>query len=263
MILAYWLDQSVWLIFTLLTAVFAVAVGVFCLLSNWRVTRPGMVKLGIGIVGPYFTAISVLLALLIGFVANDAWVRQSDATKIIQAEKANLLAIHDLSVATVSDMSVIRTRLLTYTEALIEDEWPKMTDGHSSARASEALAQLMQAVADPRHTAEAGAPAHRFLLDAVMSLRTQRGERLGLSDAQADQSKWLTLMILAGLSIIAIGLIHMEKPLAQVVSLVLFSIAIVTTLGVVALHERPFDGPLALTSAPIQSAKDVMVAARP
>ena len=262
MILAYWLDQPVWLIFTLLSAVFAAATGAICLLSVLRLTRPAMLTLGVGIVAPYFTAISVLLALLTGFVANDAWERQRQATKIVQTEKTNLLAAHDLSLATASNMSAIRTQLLAYAEALIDDEWPKMTDGASSARAGEALGRLMQAVADPRHTAEAGAAAHAALLDTVMNLRTARGDRLALSDAQGDQSKWLTLMVLAGLTLVAIGLIHVDKPWPQAMALILFAIAMVTTLGVIALHERPFDGPMALSSAPLQMARAVMISGK-
>jgi len=34
----------------------------------------------------------------------------------------------------------------------------------------------------------------------------------------------------------------------------------VTTLGVIALHERPFDGPLALSSEPIRLARAAMEA---
>lgn len=263
MILAYWLDQPVWLIFALLAALFAAATALFCLAANLRFTRPGMLKLGTGIVAPYFSAVSVLLALLTGFVANDAWERQRQAVKIVQSEKTNLLAVHDLSLATASDMSMIRARLLTYAETLIDDEWPKMTDGTSSARAGEALGLLLQAVADPRHAAEAGPVAHAALLDSVMNLRTARGERLALSDAQGDQSKWLTLMVLAGLTSVALGLTHMAHPWAQGVTLILFSIAMVTTLGVIALHERPFDGPLALSSGPLQAARAAMSPASP
>jgi hypothetical protein len=69
-------------------------------------------------------------------------------------------------------------------------------------------------------------------------------------------------MVLAGLTLVAIGLVHLERPVAQVTTLMLFAIAMVTTLGVVALHERPFDGPLAMSPAPIERAKAVMVEGR-
>lgn len=263
MILGYWLDQPVWLIFGLLSALFAAAIGVICLLTNLSATRPGIQRIGSGIVAPYFGSISVLLALLTGFVANDAWERQRQASRVVQAERSNVLAVHDLSVAAAPDMAEVRAALVAYVDALIEDEWPKMSDGTSSARAAEALGRLMQVVADPKNGVEAGLVTQAALLDAVMNLRTARGDRLALSDAQGDQSKWLTLLVLAGLTLVALGLVHLEKPWAQATTLVVFSTAIVTTLGVIALHERPFDGPLALQPTPLQVARSVMSAARP
>ncbi|KQP50489.1 hypothetical protein ASG40_12115 [Methylobacterium sp. Leaf399] len=263
MVLAYWLDQPVWLIFVWIAAVFGFASALIVGLTVLPMTRPAMARIGGGMVPTYFTAISVLLALLTGFVANDAWERQRTATRIVQSERSGLLAIHDLSIAAVSDMKDLRAELVAYADALITDEWPKMADATSSAKAGETLGRLMQGAADPRHGTEAGAAAHSALLDAVMGLRTARGERLSLSDATADQSKWLTLMVLAGLTMLSIGFVHMDRPVTQLTALMLFSTAMVTTLGVVALHERPFDGPLALSSAPLQAARAVMEAARP
>jgi hypothetical protein len=260
-ILGLWLDLPVWLIFTTLAGVFAAATGLFVLLSNLPWTRPAVLFVGTGVIPAYFTAISVLLALLTGFVANDAWERQRQAARVVQNERSNLLAVHDLSLATVSDMREIRTALVAYADALITDEWPKMTDGLSSLEAGAALGRLMAVAADPKHDV-AGQSAHALLLDAVMNLRTARGERLALSDAQGDQSKWLTLMVLAGLTLVSIGLVHLERPMAQVTTLTRFSVAMVTTLGVIALHERPFDGPMAMSPTPIERAKAVMLEGR-
>jgi len=94
----------------------------------------------------------------------------------------------------------------------------------------------------------------------VMQLRSARSERLALSAARSDESKWLTLLVLAVLTLTAIALVHAERPFAQATTLFLFSAAMVTTLGVVALHERPFDGPLALSSEPIRLARAAMEA---
>lgn len=61
----------------------------------------------------------------------------------------------------------------------------------------------------------------------------------------------------------AIGLVHLERPWAQAATLLMFSIAMVTTLGVIALHERPFDGPLAIGPESIRAARLAMAAGSP
>ena len=262
MLLNLWLDQPVWLIVASLSGLFLGAVALLCLLPQVPVLRPRVLRLGSGVVAPYFGSVSVLLALLIGFVANDAWERQRQATRIVNAERASLLAIHDLSLATISDMRAIRERLAAYADALIADEWPKMLDGESSARASAALGDLLRAVADPRVGVEGGAVAHAALLDAAMNLRAARGDRLALSETRGNQSKWITLLVLAGLTLAALWLVHMDKPWALATTLLLFTIGIVTTFSVIALNERPFDGVLALEPTAIVSARAAMAAGR-
>lgn len=256
MILGLWLDQPVWLMFALLAVPFLSLCVILSGLTLWRRSRPLMQASGTGIVAPYFSAISVLLALLTGFVANDAWERQRQASRVVQSERANTRAIYDLSIATVSDMSGIRASLTDYLDAVIGDEWPAMAEtGHASQRAGAALGRLLQAVADPKVGAEAGVAAQSTLLEAVMSLRSARGERLALADAQGDETKWLTLLVLAALTLVALALIHLEKPRAQATVLLLFATAMISTLGLIALHERPFDGPMALKPDALRAAR--------
>jgi hypothetical protein len=241
MILGFWLDLPVWLVFALLAAYVFGVCGVISLVTNLSWTRPWIGKLSIGIAPTYIGVLAVLLALLTGFVANDAWERQRAASRVVQAERAHALAAYDLSHAAAPDMSDLRKALVGYLDAVIDAEWPAMA-------------------ADPRTGTEAGQAVQTSLLTAVLGLRSARGERLALVASEQDETKWLTLMVLAGLTMISIGLVHWERPLAQATTLILFAAAMVTTLGVIALHERPFDGPLALKPEPLRLARSVVVA---
>lgn len=256
MILTYWLDQPVWLMFVLLAVLILGASALICVVSTLRATRPAMLRLGTGIVAPYFNAVSVLLALLAGFVASDSWERHRQASRIVQTERANAMAVHDLSLAAASDMRDIRSRLAAYLDAVTAQEWPLMAEtGEAAPQAGTALGALLQAVADPAVASGSGDSVQQTLLDAVMALRNARGERLALANATDDQSKWLNLLALTALTLVAIGLIHLDKPAAQATTLVLFSLAVITTLGVVALHARPFDGPMAVSDKPLIEAR--------
>ncbi len=195
-------------------------------------------------VGPYFGALSVLLALLTGFVANDTWERQRQAGRVVQSESDNALAVYDLSIAAVSDMSTIRNDLHVYVEAVVEDEWPLMSEGRTSAKAAQALGALLQEVAKPQIAAQAGAPAQSALLNSVLRIRSDRGERLSLNQHRTDDTKWLVLLILGLLTQIAIGVVHLERARAQLAALMIFTTGLVSTLGLIAIHEWPFDGPL-------------------
>lgn len=254
MILTWWLDQPIWFIFASLAVLYYGASLAFVALTLFRGTRPAMLWLGTGMVPTYFTAVSVLLALLTGFVASDAWERQREANRVVQTERANIRALHDLSIAASADMGGVRKAVAEYLTALVDDEWPRMAVGASSPEASDRLSRLLESVAAASNSAQSGTVTHAALLNAAMALRAARGDRLALSEAHGDETKWLTLLVLSVLTLTAIALVHLDKPGSQASALVIFSTAMVTTLGLIALHERPFDGPLAIGPDHLQTA---------
>ncbi len=236
-----WLDQPAWVILLTLAG----GLGSTALLLHWLShhgpTRHFAASL-IGIQAAFLASISVLFALFSGFLGNDVWERQRQASRAVQIERDSLLAIATLSVATVSDMSDIRTAVRTYVTAVVRDEWPRMADQGESALAAQALGNLMGQVARPEITAEAGAAAHSALMDLVLRVRSARNDRLAISGAHYDEEKWLTVLILAVLTQAAISLVQLDKLRPQAATLTTFTFAAVVTLGLLAIRERPFDG---------------------
>lgn len=260
MLLGLWLDQPMWLMLSLIVLYFGSVSLFMVLISTVPFIRPLSLRIFDGVVPVFFSSISILLALLTGFVANDAWERQKQGTRVVEKERANLIAAFDLSIETVSNMAPIRRALLAYADRVVQDEWPKMADGgRSSETAGAALSDLMRIVADPALTQGAGAVAHTALMNVAINLREARSERLALSASRGDDSKWFTLLFLGALTLVAIGLVHAGKVRAQILTLSLFSSAVIVTLSVIALHERPFDGPLAIGPDAIERARTVML----
>lgn len=246
-----WFDQPVWAILALLAGLLVGVAAVIRWVTFGRWTRPWALSLA-GVVAPFFSSIAILFGLLTGFVANDAWDRTKQASRAILTERDALVGVHDLSVATVSDMSAIRGAERRYIHSVINDEWQRMRDGQSSAEAAQRLGELLREVSDPKITTEAGQPAHAALLDLSLKVRSARSDRLALSQQQSDETKWLTVLILAVLTELALGLVHLERARAQLAALLLFSAAATTALGLIAIRERPFDGPLRLSDEPLR-----------
>ena len=246
-----------WGIFTTLAVAFTFSA--FCIywLSFAKSNRDRAIAL-VGVVPPFSGTVAVLFALLTGFLANEVWDRNRQADRAIFAERDALLALHAISVATISDMDDIRAATQHYAETLINDEWPRMMDQKSSPRTGEALLTLLTKVSNPQIGIDAGSAAQGALLNMVLKLRGARYDRLALSGDQTDRTKWTAVLILALITQAAIGIVHLEKPKAQLASLTIFSAAVVITLGLVAMRERPFDGPVKFSPAPLQEALQIM-----
>lgn len=173
----------------------------------------------------------------------------------MQVERDSLLAMGTLSVATVSDMEPIRITLCAYVGAVVDDEWPRMTDQGQSTRAEQALGDLLRQVARPGITDEAGAVAHSALINLALQVRTARNDRLTISGATYDAEKWATVLILAVLTQTGIGLVQLDRMRPQAAALAAFTTAAVMTIGLLAIRERPFDG---AHSIPPHAIQDVL-----
>jgi hypothetical protein len=233
-----WLDMPVWGIFGSLAGLFsALGLLIHGLCFSERM-RPRSSTFA-GVVAPFFGSVAILFSLLTGFLANEVWERNRQAGRAIMAERDGLLAVHAISLAAASDMREIRIAVQDYAKALVDDEWPRMMDQEGSVKAGQELLNLLTLVSNPKVSTDAGQAAQGALLDTVLKLRSTR-------------------IILGLITQVAIAIVHLEKPKAQAAALTIFSVAAVITLGLVAVRERPFDGPLRFSPEPVQEALQVM-----
>jgi hypothetical protein len=67
-------------------------------------------------------------------------------------------------------------------------------------------------------------------------------------------------VILALLTLIALGMVHLERPRAQFAALVVFAAATAAALGLVAVRERPFAGAERISPAPLEEVLSTVTA---
>jgi hypothetical protein len=212
------------------------------------------------IVAPYFASIALLFALLTGFLAADVMDRYKQAVRAVQIEAGALSNLYSLALASTADDVAIRRALRAYLEALVSDEWEQMANAQTSARADRALAVLLRTVAEPRIAPVTGEAVHYGLVERAMQAATARSDRLALNFSHTDDIKWATVLLLFLMTQISIGMVHLERPRAHIAALAIFSVGAIIAVGMIAIQEAPFDGPLRISSAPLER---VLTAIRP
>lgn len=257
MIFDLWLDLPVWGIFGALAAAYALSAALIHRLCFAGGGKPRLQSLT-GIVAPFFGSVAVMFSLLTGFLANDVWDRDKQAARTVLAERDGLLSVHAISRATPSNLTELQQAAQHYAQALIEDEWPRMLQQGASDTAGRALLEVLTQASSPQVGIEAGAAAQGALLTSTLRLRGARDDRLALSSNLTDRTKWTAVLLLALITQVAIGIVHLEKPRAQLAALSIFSTAVVVMLGLIAIRERPFDGPAHVSPAPIEQALRIM-----
>lgn len=255
--IGFWLDLPLSLLIGVLAALY---VGWSLLLHalTFRLSTRSWAGTLQGIVPPFIASVALLFGLLTGFLGNDVWTRNKEASRAVLTESESLKTLHTLSITSASDMSSIRAALRAYTASVISEEWPRMAEHGSAPQTDAALAALLREVSNPTIARAASQVVHQALLGAVLRVRAARAERLSLSSDRTNDMKWISVLILGAITLLAVALVHLERPRAQLAALMVFTAAAVVALGLIAAQEQPFDGPLQVSAAPIEAALRIM-----
>ena len=202
-----------------------------------------------GLVAPFFVSTATIFGLLVGFLSSDIWERNKQASRVVLAESDTLLALYSLGAASGSDDRGLRTAIRSYVRAVVDDEWPRLAVQERSSQADAALNVLLREVAQP--AASKDAVIQRTMLDMVLRIRAAHEDRVVLSNDRTMVTKWVAVMLLALITQIAIAAVHLEKPRPQLAALLIFTLAAVSILGLLAVHEAPFEPPVFIPPGPI------------
>jgi len=246
-IIGTWLELPVRPLLLLLAAFYFATGTIIHLLSFYGPTGRWCANFK-GVVGPFFTSVTVIFGLLAGFVAGDVWRRSAEAGRVVCAEANDLLALYWLTPETDRDAATIRSLIRAYVESVLRQEWPRMHDGEGAPDTEAALGALLKQILNRSEQGSISQAIDRTRLDAALALRTTRADRLLLAGDRTDELKWATILLLAVVAQLAIAVVHLERRYPQIGALAIFSGAVVIALGLVALQERPFAGPLQISS---------------
>jgi hypothetical protein len=248
-----WLDLPTPALFAVLILFYGITTVIIVWFCAWSPLKARILTLN-GLVAPFFTAISVMFALLTGFLGSDAGDRNKRAWQAVNAESTAAHAVYTLSVASASDMKDIRTALRDYLQSAIKDEWPDLANRGASPKTDEAYARLLREVSDPGIAQAAGNPVNNALLNAALRLGDARSARIAIASDHTTELKWISVLILGVITQVSLAGVHLDKTRAQLTAIVLFSCAAVVALGLIALQEQPFDGAIRITPDALQTA---------
>lgn len=208
------------------------------LVARWRGLSP-----------PFVNVVGVLFALTLAFIANDTWLAHDRAIMAVQQEAGALRSLSMLAEGAAPDTrEAVIAAVHTYVRRVTAEEWPLMAQRRHSADADAHLDRLLAVLA--RDTRSAAALQAR-LLDEALKVRSTRDTRLALSRAHVNPLKWVGMALLGYLSLIAIAMVYIDQPRAEIAAVVLFSLAAGPTAAIVLVQANPFQGPAAVLAAPI------------
>ena len=88
--------------------------------------------------------------------------------------------------------------------------------------------------------------AQREITAALRNALDARRQRILISQSEVNLTKWSTLVLQALCALVAIAMVHSDNRLASLIALGLFATGVAAAALLIAAHDRPFIGQLAV-----------------
>ena len=192
-------------------------------------------------VGPAFGPVTIVFALFFSYLAVDIWTQERAAGDAASREATALMRLHVFAEPAGLNAPEAVHLLETYRHAVSNDEWGVHFNHQASPFATLALKELrLQGSRLSLNGAHAPLVAQWF--KAVDDLEDARLKRLFIGSDHTDNTQWCVVMVLAFFAYISIATVHLDRPPAGRMVLVLFAIATTLALWQLAMHTNPYNG---------------------
>ena len=187
--------------------------------------------------------ISVVFALLVGFMAAQVWSDSDKAHTAVDREAGALRDAVLISTAFPESEHRFKALIRSYIQDAVTQEWPAM--GRQEATLTLAPARLSGALRlalGLQATTPGQVDAQRELVSAVKTALDARRDRIILSSSRVNWVKWTVLIAQAAVMLVAIAMVHCDNRSAAAAAMGLFGMAVALSVVLIAAHARPFSG---------------------
>ena len=197
--------------------------------------------------------LGLLFGLIVGFLAAQVWSDAGNAQAAVNHEASALRSAMIVVEAFPGEPETRMGRLIRrYIVDTAESEWPAMAHRRATLTAIPApLGQGLQLAIGLSPRSEGEKAAQRELIDSLQSALDARRQRILLSESSVNWVKWVGVMLVALLTLIAIAFVHCDNRLTAALAMGLFTAAVAASLILIAAQQRPFSGPFAVSPAPL------------
>ena len=186
--------------------VFAMGSGLLSYLHPQYLRNPKLLP-----VGPAFQVLTVLFALLLGFLAADIWAQQRQAVEASFKEGISLQQLRDLTEPSALDAGDARPMIAQYQAAVVGREWGASFNHAPDPLAAAAINNLRLY---GQKLALDGKPAvlASEWMRSVNDLEESRDRRLLIGADTTDNSQWVVVLVLTFFAAAALAVCHMDRP---------------------------------------------------
>jgi hypothetical protein len=196
----------------------------------------------------------LVFGLIVGFLVAGLWGDYNDARDAVNREASALRSTSLVAAATFPGET--STRLNALIDRQINDaatkEWPAMAEQRATlSNVPMPLATALRVVLqlDPANPAQA--TGQRELVSSLEAALDARRQRIIVSETSVNWVRWLAVVALAALTLVAIACVHAGDPRTAAIAMGIFGAAVAVTLVLIGAQARPFNGEFGIKPDPL------------
>jgi hypothetical protein len=205
------------------------------------------------IAGFKFATVGVIYAVLLAFTVIAVWEKFSEAQTAVADEAGAISALDHFAAGDRPEAVALRTALVSYLNAAINDEWPIMAREGESPTTEHALGSLYQAAIALGRSESSETADMSEVFRQVDEVTADRRVRLHLATGLVPNVIWIALFMGALLTVGFTLFFGSENPVAQVSMTGVLSVLVTTGLVVILSIDHPFTGPVYIHPEPLVS----------
>ena len=236
----------VWMAAVILGVTYLLTAGIYFLVTMLAVGERARAFKAIspGILPP----LSVIFALLIGFLAAQVWSEADRAGGAVNREASTLRAAVLVAAAFPGEPETrLRILIRDYIQDAVTQEWPAMARHNATLTlAPPKMVEALRLALSLTPQGQGQVDAQREIVASLQGALDARRQRIILSEKTINWVKWTVLLVQAGLMLLAVAMVHSDNRLANRIVLVIFSSGVGVAILLIAAHSRAFTGDLSV-----------------
>jgi hypothetical protein len=232
-----------WLIAVIFGATFVVTAVIYVAVTG-AASGPGGPALRLispGMLPP----LGLVFGLIVGFLVAGLWADLATARSAVNREASALRSTQLVADAAFPGASAahIDALIARHIRDAATHEWPAMSSQNATLTAvPQPLARALRVVVTLKPVGEGQVTAQRDLLSSLENALDARRQRIIVSQSTVNWVKWMAVIALGALTLLAIAFVHSGNRLTAALAMGVFAAAVAITLVLIATQDRPFGG---------------------
>jgi hypothetical protein len=197
--------------------------------------------------------LGIIFGLFVAFTAAQVWGDNERANAAVDREASALRAVVLLAASFPGEAETrLRALIRSNIDEAAESEWPMMSQGTATLTpVPRYLAEALQVTLAINTNTAGQEMARREIVTALENAFDARRQRIIVSHSEVNLAKWASLLLQGFIALVAIALVHSDNKLASSIALGLFATGIAASIFLIAAHDRPFTGQVAVGPEPL------------